>query len=102
MALDSDDKKWIERLVKGVESNLRKELGDKIDNVESSLREEIVYNRNMIKTLQSDLKDIREKLESYNKSRMEDEGAAFSDIQKYIKKIKELEARVKKLEAQQA
>ncbi|MCL2451655.1 hypothetical protein FWD20_02145 [Candidatus Saccharibacteria bacterium] len=130
MALTGEDKQWIKETIQGSETSLRGELQRSIQESETNLRSElqrsiqesetnlrgelqqsikesesnllegIRYNRGEIKALQLELKGLREKLESYNSSRTEDSDAAFSDIHKYVQKIKSLEKRVKKLEAQ--
>jgi hypothetical protein len=94
MSLTKEDLQLIKDIVQESESRLRKEISqfrlDMRDEL-SSVRAELEYIKRKVEESRAGLK-----LEEEN--RTEDTDLAFSEITKYLDRIKKLEARVAKLE----
>ncbi|MCL1877124.1 hypothetical protein FWF74_03785 [Candidatus Saccharibacteria bacterium] len=80
---------------------MRGEFHGDLKQLEVNIREDVREIRRDIREIKDELAQLRAGLELEGQNRVDDDSVAFSELQKYARKIKSLEARVKKLESQQ-
>jgi len=102
MSLTQEDLQSVKEIVREIvhesETRLRKDLGEEINQFRIDVRDEFASVRSIILGVKEDIKQLREDLEFEGENRVSDSDAAFSEITKYLERIKKLEARVAKLE----